>query len=149
MAFKNVSKPGVKFCRVWRKNTILGKIFSIFEENAKEKLNFIYFGGNMLLKIDHSEITSFFSTRILSGWVGGFEPPPQTPPPQTPTPNPSAYVTEWVHMTTYTQIWLLNSETIVMLAPKLIWFYLSFSGYTIIQINTYILIWVYSLWAMR
>ena len=62
---KIISKPCVKFSRVWTKITMdLGKfekILKIFDENSMEKLNFfIYFWENMWIKIETSEITSFF-----------------------------------------------------------------------------------------
>ena len=61
-----------------KKHKLLGnfeKIVKIFDENSIEKLNFIIFIGNMLLKIEPSEITQFFYNNV-SAWGGGFPPTP-------------------------------------------------------------------------
>ena len=70
---KKISKPCVKFSRVWTKNTIrwgnFEKILKIFDENSIEKLNFYLFWEYLLLKIKPSEITSFFYNNFFP--VGG------------------------------------------------------------------------------
>ena len=47
---QKMSKPRGKFSRVWTKNTIVWEILKIFDENAMEKLNFLYFLGKFVAK---------------------------------------------------------------------------------------------------
>ena len=76
---KKISKPCVTFSRVWTKNTIVWgnfeKILKIFDGNSIEKLNFYLFLGKLLLKIETSEITSFFYSNFFR-LGGGANPPP-------------------------------------------------------------------------
>ena len=65
--FKKFNKPRVNFLRVWTKNAKCSANLRIFEENSIEKWNFLfvifiyfYFLEILLLKIEASEITSFF-----------------------------------------------------------------------------------------
>ena len=78
---KKISKPWVKFSRILTKNTIVWgnfeKILKFFDEKSMEKLNLYIFLGNLLLKIETSEITSFFYNNF-SGSGGGLN--PLTPP---------------------------------------------------------------------
>ena len=52
--FKGISKPCVKFSRVWTKNTIawgdFEKILKNLNENVMEKLNFYLFFGKFVAK---------------------------------------------------------------------------------------------------
>ena len=61
---QKISKPCVKFSRVRTKNKVgwgnFEKIMKIFDENSIEKLNFYLFWENFWLKIEPSEITSFY-----------------------------------------------------------------------------------------
>ena len=49
---KEITKPCVKFSRVWTKNTIgwvnIEKILKVFDENSIEKLNFSLFLGKVV-----------------------------------------------------------------------------------------------------
>ena len=76
-----ISKPFAKFSRVWTKNTIVWgnfeKILEIFDKNSMENCIFIYFWENFLLKIETSEITSFFYNNFFR--LGGVW-TPLTPP---------------------------------------------------------------------
>ena len=51
---KNISKPCVKFSRVWTKNTIVWgkfeKLLKVFDVNSMEKLNFYLFLGIFVAK---------------------------------------------------------------------------------------------------
>ena len=58
------------FARFYEKRKLLGyfeKILKIFDENSIEKLYFYFYLGNLLLKIDPSEITPFFYNHFF-GW---------------------------------------------------------------------------------
>ena len=81
--FKRLNKPCVNFSRVWTKKHKLlwnwEKILKIFDENWTEKLHFLLFLENFLLKIWGSEITQFFYNNSF-GFGGGWIPPPLNPP---------------------------------------------------------------------
>ena len=74
-----ISKLCVKFSCIWTKNTIgcgnFEKILKFFGENSIENLNFCLFLEKLLLKIEPSEITSFFYNNF-SRFGGGVDPPP-------------------------------------------------------------------------
>ena len=78
---KEFTKLCVKFLRVWTKNTIgweiLEKILKTFDENSIDKWNFyLFFWEKLLLKIESSEIASFFTTNSSgSGGGEGLKPP--------------------------------------------------------------------------
>ena len=80
---KEISKPCVKFSRVWTKNTIvLGnseKISKIFDENSMQKLHFYLFLGKFVAKNRNFGnniifLQQFFPVRGVAGWT------PLTPP---------------------------------------------------------------------
>ena len=83
---KNISKPCVKFSRVWTKNTIVwgnfAKISKIFDENSMEKLNFYLFMGKFVAKNRNFGSNIIFIQPFFSGSGGGSFPP-----------NPPAYAT--------------------------------------------------------
>ena len=85
---KNISKPCVNFSSVWTQNTIVwGKIeksLNVFDENSMEKLNFFLFWEILLLKIESSELTSFFYNDFFLFGGGRFEAPNPPPPLRTP-----------------------------------------------------------------
>ena len=75
-------KPCVNFSRVGTKNTTwwksFEKILKILEKNSIEKLTFRLFLERLMLKIEPSEITSFFYNNFFQfrGWnVPGVPPP--------------------------------------------------------------------------
>ena len=73
---KEITKPCVKFSRVWTKNTIYwANCEKILDETSIEKLNLYLFLENLLLKIETSEITSFFYNNF-SRFGGGVSPLP-------------------------------------------------------------------------
>ena len=62
---KKFQNPALNLRAFGRKNTIgCGRVEKIFEENSIEKLNFYIVLGIFLLKIEPSEITSFFYNKI-------------------------------------------------------------------------------------
>ena len=67
---KKIIKPGVNFSqRLDEKHKffeIFEKFLKIFDENSIEKLNFLLFLENLLLKIEPSEISSFFYNSFFS-----------------------------------------------------------------------------------
>ena len=68
------------FARLDEKHKLLGnfeKILKFFDENSLEKLNFLYFFENLLLKIELSEITTFFYNNFFG--FGGRDFPPSPP----------------------------------------------------------------------
>ena len=72
---KEITKPCVKFSRVWTKNTIcwenFEKILKLFDENSIEKLNLYLFFGEFVAKKETSEITSFFYNNFSGSGGGG------------------------------------------------------------------------------
>ena len=68
---KKINKPCVNFLGVWMKNSNCWEILKISDENSIEKLTFYF--GNLLLKIEPSEITPFFKKKFRLG--GGNFPP--------------------------------------------------------------------------
>ena len=75
---------GSFLARLDEKHTLLGnfeKILKIFDENSLEKLHFLLYLENLLLKIEPSKITPFFYNNLFGfGRGGGFSPPPPPPP---------------------------------------------------------------------
>ena len=75
---KNILKPCVKFSRVWTKNTIsqgkFEKILKFFDENQQKNWIFTYFREILLLKIEPSEITSFFYNNFSGSVEAGLNP---------------------------------------------------------------------------
>ena len=68
-------KPSVNFSRVWTKKTNCWeslKILKFFDKNPLEKLNFYLFLEMLLLKIEPSEITSFFYNNFFNFGGGTF-----------------------------------------------------------------------------
>ena len=82
---QKISKPCVKFSRVWTKNTIVWeyfeKILKFFDENSMEKLNFYLFFGKFVAKNRNFGINIIFLQQF-SPVRGGLNPP-----------NPPAYAT--------------------------------------------------------
>ena len=77
---KKISKPRGQFLRVWTKNTIVWEILRNFWWKFNGKIEFFsIFWENLLLKIETSEITSFFYDNFFRFGGGGSNPP--TPPP--------------------------------------------------------------------
>ena len=70
------SKPSVNASRLWTKNTncweILRKLRNFLIKIHQEKLNFYLFLEKLLLKIEPSEITSFFYNIFFNFGVGTF-----------------------------------------------------------------------------
>ena len=80
--YTKVYTPCVNFSRVWTKNTNCWKSFEksmkILDENSIEILTFKLFLEMLMLKIEPSEITSFFYNNFFQfrGWnVPGVPPP--------------------------------------------------------------------------
>ena len=75
-------KSSVNFSRVWTKNTNcweIEKILKFFDKYSLEKLNFYLFLEKLLLKIEPSEMTSFFYNKFFNFGGGGNV--PCVPPP--------------------------------------------------------------------
>ena len=73
--FKRFKKPPFNYYRVWTKNTLFGKFekfLKIFDKNSIGKLNFYRILEKLLLKIEPSEIASFFYNNFshFGGGVG-------------------------------------------------------------------------------
>ena len=64
--FQKITKPGVKFPRVLMTNTNCWEILRNFDKNSLEKLNFYLFLEKLLLKIEPSEIISFFYNNFFN-----------------------------------------------------------------------------------
>ena len=80
---KEISRPCVKFSRVWTKNTTVWgkfqKILKFFDENSMEKLNFYLFLGKFVAKNRNFGNNIIFLQQFFSGSGWGSNPPPLTP----------------------------------------------------------------------
>ena len=82
---KKFKNHAVNFCAFGRKTQLFGKFWEIFEIfwwkfNGKIEF-FSIFWENLLLKIETSEITSFFYNNFFRFGGGGVQTPPNPPPP--------------------------------------------------------------------
>ena len=75
---QNFKNPALIFARLDEKYKVLGnfeKILKFFDINSLEKLNFYLCLEKLLLKIEPSEITSFFYNNFFNFGGGGNVPP--------------------------------------------------------------------------
>ena len=83
---KEITKPCVKFSRVWTKNTIcwvnFEKILKLFDENSIEKLNFYLLLGKFVAKNRNFGNNIIFLQHFFRFGGGGSN--PQPPPLRTP-----------------------------------------------------------------
>ena len=81
---KKISKPCVKFSRVWTINTIVWgefeKILKTFDDNSMEKLNFYLFLGKVVAKNRNVGNNIIFLQHFFRLGGGGGLNPPYPPP---------------------------------------------------------------------